>query len=68
MMGAESPMKSERWRQVEELFHAALERTPEERQAFLERHEPTLTPEERSALRATYWDDDRIDWALAFGG
>jgi len=28
-------MKSERWRQVEELFHAALERTPEERQAFL---------------------------------
>ena len=35
MMGAESPMKNERWRQVEELFHAALERAPEERQAFL---------------------------------
>ena len=28
-------MKQERWRQVEELFHAALERAPEERQAFL---------------------------------
>jgi len=28
-------MKHERWRQVEELFHAALERGPEERQAFL---------------------------------
>ena len=29
-------MKQDRWRQVEELFHAALERAPEERQAFLE--------------------------------
>ena len=29
-------MKQERWRQSEELFHAALERAPEERQAFLE--------------------------------
>jgi serine/threonine protein kinase/Tol biopolymer transport system component len=28
-------MKSERWRQVEELFHAALARAPEERQPFL---------------------------------
>ena len=28
-------MKPARWRQVEELFHAALERAPEERQAFL---------------------------------
>ena len=28
-------MKHGRWRQVEELFHAALERAPEERQAFL---------------------------------
>ena len=28
-------MKHERWRQAEELFHAALERAPEERQAFL---------------------------------
>ena len=28
-------MKIERWRQVEDLFHAALERAPEERQAFL---------------------------------
>jgi eukaryotic-like serine/threonine-protein kinase len=27
-------MKHGRWRQVEELFHAALERAPEERQAF----------------------------------
>src|SRR5215472_14100423 len=35
-MGAESPMKHERWHQAEELFHAALERAPEERQAFLE--------------------------------
>jgi eukaryotic-like serine/threonine-protein kinase len=36
-MGAESPVKHERWRQVEELFHAALERAPEERQAFLQK-------------------------------
>jgi hypothetical protein len=28
-------MKQERWRQTEELFNAALERAPEERQAFL---------------------------------
>jgi len=35
MMGADSPMEHERWRQVEELFHAALERAPEERQSFL---------------------------------
>ena len=35
MMGADWPMKIERWRQVEDLFHAALERAPEERQAFL---------------------------------
>ena len=28
-------MKYDRWRQVEELFHAALERAPEERHAFL---------------------------------
>ena len=28
-------MKHERWRQAEELFHAALERAPEERQSFL---------------------------------
>src|SRR5690348_3867082 len=29
-------MKQELWRKVEELFHAALERTPDERQAFLD--------------------------------
>lgn len=29
-------MDQERWRRVEELFHAALEREPEARQAFLE--------------------------------
>ncbi len=29
-------MEQERWRKVEELFHAALERTPEARQAFLD--------------------------------
>jgi serine/threonine protein kinase len=29
-------MKQELWRKVEELFHAALERTPVERQAFLD--------------------------------
>ena len=29
-------MKQELWRRVEELFHAALERTPGERQAFLD--------------------------------
>ena len=28
-------MKQERWRQAEELFHAALERAPEARRAFL---------------------------------
>src|ERR1700722_17132789 len=29
-------MKQELWRQVEELFHAALERPPEARRAFLD--------------------------------
>jgi Tol biopolymer transport system component/tRNA A-37 threonylcarbamoyl transferase component Bud32 len=29
-------MDSERWRQIEELYHRALERTPEERSAFVE--------------------------------
>ena len=29
-------MDQERWRRVEELFHAALERQPEARQAFLD--------------------------------
>src|SRR5713101_1899162 len=29
-------MNSERWRQIEELFHAALERAPENRQPFVE--------------------------------
>jgi len=28
-------MKSERWKQVEQLYHAALERAPDERAAFL---------------------------------
>src|SRR5262245_14988186 len=30
-------MKPELWRQAEELFHAALERSAEDRQAFLDR-------------------------------
>ena len=29
-------MKQERWRRAEELFHAALERSPEDRRAFLD--------------------------------
>ena len=29
-------MNRDRWREVEELFHAALERTPETRKQFLE--------------------------------
>src|SRR5690348_10130701 len=29
-------MKAERWRQIDELFHAVLERPPAERSAFLE--------------------------------
>ena len=29
-------MSPERWRRVEDLFHAALERAPEQRQAFLD--------------------------------
>jgi hypothetical protein len=29
-------MKSELWRQAEELFHATLEQSPEERRAFLD--------------------------------
>jgi serine/threonine-protein kinase len=31
----EGPMSPERWRSIEELYHAALERTPAERTAFL---------------------------------
>ncbi len=29
-------MKPERWQQLDQLFHAALERAPEERAAFLD--------------------------------
>ena len=29
-------MNQELWRKVEDLFHAALERAPEERQSFLD--------------------------------
>ena len=29
-------MKPERWQQLDELFHGALEREPEERAAFLD--------------------------------
>ena len=33
---AEDSMKAERWKRVEELYHAAFERQPEERDRFLE--------------------------------
>jgi serine/threonine protein kinase/Tol biopolymer transport system component len=47
-------MKSERWKQVEQLYHAALERTPEERAAFLAENcaaDPALQREVEELLR-----------------
>jgi len=47
---------------------APLNYTEVDRLAFLARHEPDLDDDERAALRSTYWDDDRIDMAIALGG
>src|SRR5262249_16880418 len=44
---AGKPMDSERWRQIEELYHRALERAPEERRAFVE----AACREDRDLLR-----------------
>ena len=41
-------MTPERWRQISEIFHAAIERGPASRESFLEdacRHDPTLRTE-----------------------
>ena len=54
-------MESERWRQVEELFHAALERTPEERQAFLGQ----ACSEETAAVLNVSIDTAKRDWRMA---
>jgi eukaryotic-like serine/threonine-protein kinase len=50
----ESAMEPERWRQIEELYHAALERAPEERVAFLAEacaDDPDLRHEVKELLR-----------------
>ena len=36
MAAQHNPMNDERWRRTEELFHAALDRAPAERVAFLD--------------------------------
>ena len=59
-------MNSERWRRVQEMFHAALERDPNERSAFLDRAcdgNPDIRAEVASLLanhdRATSFLNDR---------
>ena len=61
-------MTPERWRQITELFHAAREREPTRRAAFLAEacHEdPTLRPEVESLL-AGHDDGGKFDLSPAF--
>jgi serine/threonine-protein kinase len=57
-------MKSERWRQVDELFERALERAPEERPRFLDAAcaaDPSLRREVEEMLRADERAEDFIE-------
>lgn len=52
-------MKAERWRQIERLYHAALEREPDERAAFLDEAcagDDELRREVESLLRKRFRD------------
>lgn len=65
-------MTPERWRQVNDLFHAVVERTPSERGAFLEataRSDPDLAADVRSLLEAHDSGEwlERPAWAVAPG-
>src|SRR5215475_1215137 len=44
-------MTPSRWKQIEELYHGALERTPAERVAFLAQIDPELREEVESLLK-----------------
>src|SRR5215212_9119941 len=62
--GAAEAMKSERWRQVDELFERALERAPAERAPFLDAAcaaDPSLRREVEEMLRADERAQDFIE-------
>jgi eukaryotic-like serine/threonine-protein kinase len=74
-------MKPEFWRRVEELFHAALERAPEERRGFLDdaccndadlrQHVEQLLAndlEAKSFLESAHLDDDSMPTATGLIG
>jgi hypothetical protein len=59
-MGNQQQMTPERFKQIEELYHAARERTAEDRAALLAQIDPELRREVESlladtALAANYW-------------
>ncbi|HMB28416.1 MAG TPA: protein kinase, partial [Blastocatellia bacterium] len=60
-------MTSERWQQIEDIFHAALARLPEERESFLAvacSHDPQLKTEVESYLAAHSELDSRYERPL----
>jgi eukaryotic-like serine/threonine-protein kinase len=61
------PMSPERWRQVEELYHAVLDRTPGERVLLLEKADPELRREVESLLAQPSGMLDRPAWETSAG-
>jgi len=64
------PLTPERWRRIEEIFHAALERPEEERSAFLAAEagdDAELLAEAAALLREADGDDAPIAGAVAAG-
>jgi serine/threonine protein kinase/Tol biopolymer transport system component len=54
-------MKTDRWHKIDEIFHAALQRKPEERASFLEQNcsqDPALYADVKSLLVSYEKDDD----------
>ena len=56
-------MTPERWREIEQLFHAALERAPGKRAAFLDNacRDPAMRAEVEALLRSDGAQDDSVD-------
>jgi hypothetical protein len=58
---SEPRMKTDRWHKIDEIFHAALQRKPEERASFLEQNcsqDPALYADVKSLLVSYEKDDD----------
>ena len=54
-------MKADRWQKIDEIFHAALERKPEERASFLQQHcahDAALYADVKALLASSEKDDD----------